>query len=330
METTGRRDITATAEETSSVGLSHNLTTVTTEIKAYQSIGGQAIFEIGRRLKWVKENDLAHGEFGKWLKSLDIERTFATRAMKITSELDSNYATGHNLGMKALYEIATMPSDERDKPQELNSGEIKKPDEMTVRELRETKRKLAAACLENQKKQDQLSLADKKAQALKMQVEQLQQRKPDVQQVEVEPADYQDLKQDNQALNTTIRQSEDEIKRYKHLIADSQAELKRLGDLELNKELSTKQIKDLQAKSVNLENKIQRQEEQLERVKELSSFTKQASEEMDKLTVILSRLDITVVPDGAPLILNLTEIADKAESFADNLHAQIANPVPLD
>ena len=151
METTGRRDITATAEETSSVGLSHNLTTVTTEIKAYQSIGGQAIFEIGRRLKWVKENDLAHGEFGKWLKSLDIERTFATRAMKITSELDSNYATGHNLGMKALYEIATMPSDERDKPQELNSGEIKKPDEMTVRELRETKRKLAAACLENQK-----------------------------------------------------------------------------------------------------------------------------------------------------------------------------------
>ncbi|KIO93726.1 Pathogenicity island SaPIn1 [Levilactobacillus brevis] len=151
METTGRRDITATAEETSSVELSHNLTTVTTEIKAYQSIGGQAIFEIGRRLKWVKENDLAHGEFGKWVKSLDIERTFATRAMKITSELDSNYATGHNLGMKALYEIATMPSDERDKPQKLDSGEIKKPDEMTVRELRETKRKLAASCSENQK-----------------------------------------------------------------------------------------------------------------------------------------------------------------------------------
>lgn len=330
METTGRRDITATAEETSSVELSHNLTTVTTEIKAYQSIGGQAIFEIGRRLKWVKENDLAHGEFGKWLKSLDIERTFATRAMKITSELDSNYATGHNLGMKALYEIATMPSDERDKPQKLDSGEIKKPDEMTVRELRETKRKLAAVCSDNQKKQYQLILADKKAQSLKMQVEQLQQRKPDVQQVEVKPADYQNLKQDNQALNTTIRQSEDEIKRYKHLIADSQAELKRLGNLELNKELSTKQIKDLQAKSVNLENKIQRQEEQLERVKELSSFTKQASEEMDKLTVILSRLDITVVPDGAPLILNLTEIADKAESFAANLHDQIANPVPLD
>lgn len=329
METTGRRDITATAEETSSVELSHNLTTVTTEIKAYQSIGGQAIFEIGRRLKWVKENDLAHGEFGKWLESINIKSRQAQRFIKIANEF-SNTTTSSYLGMNVLYEIATMPSDERDKPQKLDSGEIKKPDEMTVRELRETKRKLAAVCSDNQKKQDQLSLADKKAQALKMQVEQLQQRKPDVQQVEVEPADYQNLKRDNQALNTTIRQSEDEIKRYKHLIADSQAELKRLGDLELNKELSTKQIKDLQAKSVNLENKIQRQEEQLERVKELSSFTKQASEEMDKLTVILSRLDITVVPDGAPLILNLTEIADKAESFAANLHDQIADPVPLD
>lgn len=329
METTGRRDITATAEETSSVELSHNLTTVTTEIKAYQSIGGQAIFEIGRRLKWVKENDLAHGEFGKWLESINIKSRQAQRFIKIANEF-SNTTTSSYLGMNVLYEIATMPSDERDKPQHLDSGEVKKPDEMTVRELRETKRKLAAACSENQKKQDQLSLADKKAQALKVQVEQLQQRKPDVQQVEVEPADYQNLKQDNQALNATIRQSEDEIKRYKHLIADSRAELKRLGYLELNKELSTKQIKDLQAKSVNLENKIQRQEEQLERVKELSSFTKQASEEMDKLTVILSRLDITVVPDGAPLILNLTEIADKAESFAANLHDQIANPVPLD
>lgn len=329
METTGRRDITATAEETSSVGLSHNLTAVTTEIKAYQSIGGQAIFEIGRRLKWVKENDLAHGEFGKWLDSIQMNQSTVNKFVKIVDEFPNSESVP-NLGWAALYQIATMPVDERDKPQKLDSGEIKKPDEMTVRELRETKRKLAAVCSENQKKQDQLSLADKKAQALKIQVGQLQQRKPDVQQVEVEPADYQDLKQDNQALNTTIRQSEDEIKRYKHLIADSQAELKRLGDLELNKELSTKQIKDLQAKSVNLENKIQRQEEQLERVKELSSFTKQASEEMDNLTVILSRLDITVVPDGAPLILNLTEIADKAESFADNLHDQIANPVPLD
>ena len=138
MESTGRRDITATVEVTSSVELSHNLTTVTTEIKAYQSIGGQAIFEIGRRLKWVKENDLTHGEFGKWLDSIQMNQSTANKFVKIVDEFPNSESVP-NLGWAALYQIATMPVDERDKPQKLDSGEIKKPDEMTVRELRETK-----------------------------------------------------------------------------------------------------------------------------------------------------------------------------------------------
>lgn len=134
--------------------LSDNLTQLTTEIKTYQNIGGQAIFEIGRRLKWVKEHDLAHGEFGKWLEEVSIDRTVAFRFMKIATELDSNVATGQHLGVKALYEIATMPEDERDKPQQLSSGDVKKPDEMTVRELRETKARL-------KERDEQISSKDK-------------------------------------------------------------------------------------------------------------------------------------------------------------------------
>ncbi|WP_143462793.1 DUF3102 domain-containing protein [Levilactobacillus enshiensis] len=123
------------------ISLSSDLTTLTTEIKSYQSIGGQAIFEIGRRLKWVKENDLAHGEYLKWLSSIHMDRTQASRFIKIVSELP-NDGTYQHLGMRVLSEIATMPESERDKPQQLPSGEIKKPDEMTVRELRETKKQL--------------------------------------------------------------------------------------------------------------------------------------------------------------------------------------------
>lgn len=52
--------------------LSNDLTTIETEIKIYQNIAGRSIFEIGRRLIHVKENDLAHGEFGKWLEKVKL------------------------------------------------------------------------------------------------------------------------------------------------------------------------------------------------------------------------------------------------------------------
>lgn len=108
---------------------------LTTEIKSYQSIGGQAIFEIGRRLKWVKENDLTHGEFGKWLDSIGMNQRVAQRFMKIAAEIP-NTTLGSHLGWKVLYEIATMPESERDKSQRLDSGEVKKPDEMTDQEYK--------------------------------------------------------------------------------------------------------------------------------------------------------------------------------------------------
>jgi len=151
--------------------LSNDLTTITTEIKTYQSIGGQSIFEIGRRLSWVKKNNLTHGDFGEWLKQVKINQTFAERSMKIADEY-SNSATLPNLGATALYLIATMPPEEREKPQKLSSGEIKKPDEMTVRELRETKKKL---------KQREQELADRNDTIANQQAELEENRKTQIQ-----------------------------------------------------------------------------------------------------------------------------------------------------
>lgn len=151
--------------------LSNDLTTLTTEIKTYQSIGGQSIFEIGRRLNWVKQNNLTHGEFGKWLESIKMDQNTAERFMKIDNSL-SNSDTYQNLGYQALYLIATLPVKERGKPQRLSSGEIKRPDEMTVRELRETKKKL---------KQREQEISDRDAQIADQQAELEENRKTQIQ-----------------------------------------------------------------------------------------------------------------------------------------------------
>ncbi|GAB6639985.1 hypothetical protein BOVMAS10_17720 [Streptococcus uberis] len=34
----------------------------------HKNIAGQSIWEIGRRLKHVKDNNLTHGEFGNWVE----------------------------------------------------------------------------------------------------------------------------------------------------------------------------------------------------------------------------------------------------------------------
>lgn len=69
-------------------------------------------FEIGRRLKHVKENDLAHGEFGKWLEKINMSSGQARKFIKVSQEF-SNRSPGNDLGVTVLYEIATLPKEER-------------------------------------------------------------------------------------------------------------------------------------------------------------------------------------------------------------------------
>ncbi|WP_240522294.1 DUF3102 domain-containing protein [Bacillus thuringiensis] len=131
-----------------SVELSNDINVITAEINAYQQVAGEAIFEIGRRLKYVKETDLVHGAWSKWCESeIGMTRQHAHRFIKVFEELGTTDVTsGLHIGVKALYEIATMPEEQRDKSHTIPStGETKTVDEMTVRELREVKKALKQA-----------------------------------------------------------------------------------------------------------------------------------------------------------------------------------------
>ena len=98
-------------------------------------------------MKHVKENDLAHGEFGEWAESIGINRSDASRFIKVYDEVGgAKLGTYTNFGLKALYLIATMPEEQRTQPHNVPStGETKTVDGMTVRELREVKKALKEA-----------------------------------------------------------------------------------------------------------------------------------------------------------------------------------------
>ena len=174
--------------------LSNDLTTIETEIKSYQNIAGQSIFEIGRRLKHVKENDLAHGEFGKWLSKINMSRSTARRFIKVADSPELNSPSMANLGTSILYEIATLPEEERTKEHTTSKGEVKTPDEMTQRELKDLKKQLKQRDEQNAELQSQVEQAQRSEEIAKKQLEDAESREPEVIEKYMEPEDYQETK----------------------------------------------------------------------------------------------------------------------------------------
>lgn len=154
------------------ITLSNDLNVITAEINSYKQVAGQSIFEIGRRLKHVKENDLVHGEWETYCnEQVKITPRHANRYIKVVEELGSNQTSMSDLGINALYQIATLPQEEREKEHTLSSGETKTVDDMTGKELQEVKR--------------QLKIEQKERERLEKENEKLANQKPIIQEKEV-------------------------------------------------------------------------------------------------------------------------------------------------
>lgn len=157
------------------IALSNNLSQIELEINHHKNIAGQSIWEIGRRLNHVKENDLTHGQFTDWVESQGIHIREAQRMMKVASELPNTTTLSH-LGTTALHLIATLPADE----QQAQIDRIEQGDNPTVRELQELRK--------------QVKLKEKVNKILRDENSRLKEAtvKEVVKEVQVTPPDYQE------------------------------------------------------------------------------------------------------------------------------------------
>ena len=196
------------------ITLSNNLSQIELEISHHKQIAGQSIWEIGRRLNHVKENDLAHGQFGIWLDTIKISHSEARKMMTIAQQL-SNRSTLNDLGTSALYLIATLPEDEREEQiQRIEDG-----DSPTVRELQEVKRKL--------------KLSQQSNELLRGENEKIKSSKTKVKEIikEVVPDDYkatQDLNRQllekNKELSKTVKAMEERSEFIEKQLTDTLAQ----------------------------------------------------------------------------------------------------------
>lgn len=126
------------------VALSSDISIITAEINAYQRVAGEAIFEIGRRLKHVKENDLAHGEWTGWCESeLDMTPQYSNRFIRVFERFsDRNPGFSFNkVSLSTLNALVPLSDEQLEQEYELPNGEMKKPTEMSRRQIEELKKR---------------------------------------------------------------------------------------------------------------------------------------------------------------------------------------------
>lgn len=146
--------------------LSADINVITAEINAYQQVAGEAIFEIGRRLKHVKENDLAHGEWAEWCKEgLNMTPQHANRFIRVYDRF-SNRTPVFSLSISVMEALIPFTDEQLEQEYELPDGTRKKPVDMSRREIEELKRQLKQAEQQAEaERRERERLAEEKEQA---------------------------------------------------------------------------------------------------------------------------------------------------------------------
>ncbi|MHA2694856.1 DUF3102 domain-containing protein [Streptococcus agalactiae] len=283
------------------LALSDNLPQIEYEIRFHKAKIGESIWEIGRRLKHVKEENLVHGQFLDWVESIGIAKNEAQKYIKVVSELSPNYETFNNLGLSALYLIATLPDDQKQEQIE----RIESGDNPTVRELQEIKRENNRLKSENARlEQQKENLAEQALSAKIVEKEVIK---------EVIPDDYEstkslnsDLLKKNKQLSKTLEETEWELDSKKLELATIKLESQRAIEV-------TDQIRHLEGKKEKLENLVTS-------ISELSSIISDVQNFFDTKMAPLRFKPIINNVNAHYSVTEVTKMVNTVQSWCDEMY----------
>lgn len=289
------------------IKLSSDINVIAAEINSYKQIAGQSIWEIGRRLNYVKENDLVHGEFIEWINSLGMDRTEAFRFMKVANELP-NVDTWQHLGSRALYLVATLPEEERTKPYETSKGEVKTPDEMTVRELQELKKQLKA-------KDEQIAMQARMIDDLSDQESEIVEKEVVVEKI---PDDYSFFKG-----NYEVTKSNYEF--YKSQNEDLRNEIKNLEERIKQESSSEQETKLLQEKITALESTRFEMHEKEKSYKRVTNLSLEIENILDNHACLKYSKDFKNLSLDRQAFLELEDSIERLEQWINEIKSELPN-----
>lgn len=296
------------------IALSDNLKQIEFEIDYHKQVAGQSIWEIGRRLNHVKVNDLAHGQFMEWYQSIGLNKNFVSRAITIAEEF-SNFPSLGNISDTALYLIATLPEEEREKEHVTSDGQAKKVDEMTTRELEELKRQL-------KQKETQIALKEKRIQSLTEKNEDLEFKasQPNVVEKEVvkevKPHDYDGLKSDNQQLSRALKEQRNENEKMRNQINQWQAEQGELNE-------KSKRYDELNRAIQEMEGKMDSGQKRIAAVKDITSKLKTGNQLIDELSGLIYLADYDELSRNEFLSQEMAKLVNRLNTFTNDLNERL-------
>ena len=282
------------------IALSENLEILTDEILSFGQHVNKSYWEIGRRLSYIKDNKLNHGEFLNYLETIKIQRDEAYKLMSIGKM--SNIASLQHLPKTNLFIVSTIPETARavviEKGIPTENG-MKNISEATVREIESYKK--------------QLKQKDERISALESAEPRVIEKR-----VEVPPSDYYSLQRANESLQREVENNVTKLSNVQSLLDLAQQKYRLL-------ESESREAQELKANIDSLRNQKESLDKKVKATFEFNELVTEINQVFDakmaslRFKPIVNELYDTEAPK------QLTELVNNISFWVDEMRKIIPN-----